>query len=103
MASRTPGTPAALVVSPRGQITLPKAVRARLRLVPGSLLLLWEAAGKIVLTPAAVTPVELYADEEIERLGGADRANRVEGGAPPPLGLEAGRAGLAVVVSLRVA
>jgi AbrB family looped-hinge helix DNA binding protein len=75
MASRTPGTPTTLIVSPRGQITLPKPVRARLRLAPGSVLLLREEDGKIVLDPAAVTPVSLYADEEIERLIGADRVN----------------------------
>ena len=73
MAFRTPGTATTLVVSPRGQITLPKPLRARLRLVPGSVLLLREEAGKIVLDPAAVTPVSLYSDEEIERLVGADR------------------------------
>jgi AbrB family looped-hinge helix DNA binding protein len=75
MTSRTPGTPTTLVVSPRGQITLPKPVRARLRLAPGSVLLLREEAGKIVLDPAAVTPISLYADEEIERLVGADRVS----------------------------
>ena len=73
MASRTPGTPTTLVVSPRGQITLPKPLRARLRLAAGSVLLLREEAGKIVLDPAAVTPVSLYGDEEIERLVAADR------------------------------
>ena len=52
---------------------MPKPVRARLRLAPGSVLLR-EEAGKIVLDPAAV-PVSFYADEEIERLVGADRAN----------------------------
>jgi len=52
---------------------LPKPLRARLRLVPGSVLLLREDAGQIVLHPAAVTPVSLYSDEEIERLVGADR------------------------------
>ena len=75
MASRTLGTTTTLIVSPRGQITLPKPVRARLRLAPGSVLLLREEAGKIVLDPAAVTPVAHYADEEIERLVGADRAS----------------------------
>jgi len=73
MASRAPSTTTTLVVSPRGQITLPKPLRARLRLAPGSVLLLREEAGKIVLDPAAVTPVSLYGDEEIERLVGADR------------------------------
>ena len=75
MASRAPGTPTSLIVSPRGQITLPKRVRARLRLAPGSVLLLREEAGRIVLDPAAVTPISLYADEEIERLVGADRVS----------------------------
>jgi AbrB family looped-hinge helix DNA binding protein len=73
MASRAPGTPTTLIVSPRGQITLPKRVRARLGSPPGSVLLLREEAGRIVLDPAAVTPISLYADEEIERLVGADR------------------------------
>jgi AbrB family looped-hinge helix DNA binding protein len=73
MTSRTPGPTITLIVSPRGQITLPKPVRARLRLAPGSVLLLREEAGKIVLDPAAVTPVSLYGDEEIERLVRADR------------------------------
>ena len=73
MASRTLDTTTTLVVSPRGQVILPKRVRARLRLAPGSVLLLREEAGKIVLDPAAVTPVSLYGDEEIERLVAADR------------------------------
>ena len=73
MASRTPPSLTPLIVSPRGQITLPKPVRARLRLAPGSVLLLREEAGKIVLDPAAVTPVTLYSDEDIERLVKADR------------------------------
>lgn len=66
-----PATP--LTVSPRGQITLPKRVRARLRLAPGSVLLLREEGGRLVLDPAAVTPVQLYSDDEIERLVAADR------------------------------
>ena len=73
MAARSAGTATTMIVSPRGQITLPKPLRARLRLAPGSVLLLREEAGKIVLDPAAVTPVSLYADEDIERLVEADR------------------------------
>lgn len=75
MTPRTQGASTALVVSPRGQITLPKPVRARLRLTPGSVLLLREEAGRLVLDPAAVTPVSLYSDEEIERLVKEDRAS----------------------------
>lgn len=68
----------ALIVSPRGQITLPKPVRARLRLTPGSVLLLHEEGGRLVLDPAAVTPVQHYSDQEIERLLAADRVTARE-------------------------
>lgn len=77
-ATSRPDRAAALVVSPRGQITLPKAVRARLRLTPGSVLLLREEEGRLVLNPAAVTPVTHYSDEEIERLVAADRVSERE-------------------------
>jgi AbrB family looped-hinge helix DNA binding protein len=73
MTPRTSGAPTPLIVSPRGQITLPKPVRDRLRLAAGSVVLLREEAGKIVLDPAAVTPVALYSDEEIAHLVQADR------------------------------
>ncbi len=66
----TTATP--LIVSPRGQVTLPKPVRTRLRLSAGSVLLLREEGGRLVLDPAAVTPVALYSDEEIERLVATD-------------------------------
>ena len=75
MATRASGPTATLIVSPKGQITLPKPVRARLRIAPGSVLLLREEAGRIVLDPAAVTPVALYTDEEVERLVEADRVS----------------------------
>lgn len=73
MASRVTGGQTPVVVSPRGQITLPKSLRARLRLLPGSVLLLHEEGGRLVLDPAAVTPVAHYSDAEIERLVTADR------------------------------
>jgi AbrB family looped-hinge helix DNA binding protein len=68
MSSSTPSRSVPLVISPRGQITLPKGVRTRLRLAPGSVVLLREEDGRLVLDPAAVTPVEHYSDEQIERL-----------------------------------
>ncbi len=73
MTSRASGTATTLIVSGRGQVTLPKAVRTRLRLTAGSVLLMSEAAGKIVLDPAAVTPIALYSDEEVARLVEVDR------------------------------
>jgi AbrB family looped-hinge helix DNA binding protein len=78
MSSRAPGTSTPLTVSPRGQIALPRPVRARLRLAPGSVLLLRGEAGKIVLDPAAVTQISLYADEEIARLVRPDHATARE-------------------------
>ena len=54
-----------VIVSDRGQITLPKALRERLAIKPGSALIVEQDEGRIVLRPAAVTPVEIYTDEEI--------------------------------------
>lgn len=73
MASRQPEQATPLVVSPRGQITLPKPVRARLRLTAGSVLILQEERGRLVLHPAAVTAIEHYSDDDIARLVTADR------------------------------
>jgi AbrB family looped-hinge helix DNA binding protein len=78
MAPRPLPPSTAVVLSPRGQITLPKRVRTRLRLTPGSVLLLREEGGRLVLDPAAVTPVEHYSDETIERLLAADRVTTTE-------------------------
>lgn len=79
-----------VVVSPRGQITLPKRLRSRLRLTTGSVLLAREEQGRLVLDPAAVTPVKLYSNAEIARLVAADRVTSRERAAiRRRLGLEA--------------
>jgi AbrB family looped-hinge helix DNA binding protein len=70
------GTP--LVVSGRGQVTLPSAVRARLRIREGSLLLLYEEEGRLVLNPAAVAPVDTYSDDQIAELVLQDRITPLE-------------------------
>jgi len=54
-----------ILVSERGQITLPQEIRKRLGIKPGTALVAEEEGGKVVLRPAAVTPVEMYSDEEI--------------------------------------
>jgi len=72
----TEGTP--LVVSGRGQVTLPSGTRARLGLREGSLLLLYEEEGRLVLNPAAVTPVDMYSDEQISKLIAEDRLTVAE-------------------------
>lgn len=57
--------PETLVVSDRGQVTLPKRLRDRLAITPGSALIAEERDGALVLRPAAVTPLRVYSDEEI--------------------------------------
>lgn len=52
-------------LSRRGTITLPAAIRRRLGLTEGDVLTVALAGRSIVLTPAAVTPVERYSDERI--------------------------------------
>ena len=57
-----------LVISPRGQITLPKRSRERLGLRGGSVLLMREKKGRLVLAPAVITPIEYYSDQQIDKL-----------------------------------
>ena len=68
-----------LIVSERGQITLPKGMRERLSIEPGTALIAEEKEGQLVLRRATVTPVHIYSDEEIQswmvedRITAADR------------------------------
>lgn len=55
-----------IIVSDRGQITLPQEIRKKLGIKAGTALVAEEEEGKVVLRPAAVTPVEIYSDEEIQ-------------------------------------
>ncbi|PYS35110.1 MAG: AbrB family transcriptional regulator [Acidobacteria bacterium] len=55
-----------LIVSDRGQITLPKKLRDRLAIKPGTALIAEEKDGQLVLRPAMVTAVRIYGDEEIQ-------------------------------------
>ncbi|MGH9323196.1 MAG: AbrB/MazE/SpoVT family DNA-binding domain-containing protein [Vicinamibacteria bacterium] len=56
-----------LLLSERGQITLPADVRKRLGLKGGGVLTLEERRGELVLKPAAVVELEMYSDEDIAR------------------------------------
>ena len=63
-------------LSRRGTITLPAELRRELGLAEGDVLTVQLAGRSIVLTPAVVTPVELYTDEriaEFERSSGLGR------------------------------
>lgn len=76
----TTATP--LIGSPRGQLTLPKAMRACLCLWAGSVVVLREEEGRLLLDPAAATPVAHDSDEEIQRLvASCERNGRLSVGA----------------------
>lgn len=67
-----------VVVSNRGQVTLPADVRKRLGIKPGSVVIVEERGGEIVLRPAAVIEVEHYSDEQIQAWDADDRFKKGE-------------------------
>ena len=67
-----------LIVSERGQITLPKGMRDRLSIQPGTALIAEEKEGQLVLRRAIVTPVHIYSDEEIQSWLSEDRITTAE-------------------------
>jgi antitoxin PrlF len=62
-----------IVVSGRGQITLPAAMRKRLGIKSGGVLVVEDRKGELVLRPAAVVELDTYTDEEIGRWEREDR------------------------------
>ena len=68
-----------LVVSSRGQITLPATLRKRLGIKSGDVMILEEHGNEIVLKPGIVLEVQHYSDEQIaqwdaeDKLSGWDR------------------------------
>ena len=62
-----------LIVSNRGQITLPAVTRKRLGIKGGDVVILEDRGNEIVLKPAVVLEVEIYSDEQIAAWGAADR------------------------------
>jgi antitoxin PrlF len=67
-----------LIVSERGQITLPKNLRDRLAIKPGTALIAEEKDGQLVLRPALVTAVRIYSDAEIQGWLKEDRLTPTE-------------------------
>lgn len=62
-----------LVVSSRGQITLPAVLRKRLGLKTGDVLILEDRGSEIVLKPGIVIETQYYSDEEIAQWDKADK------------------------------
>lgn len=67
-----------VIVSPRGQITLPAQVRKRLGIQPGGVLMLEESEGRVVLQPVATVEYEVYSDEDIARWDAEDAFSPAE-------------------------
>ncbi|MGB7971954.1 MAG: AbrB/MazE/SpoVT family DNA-binding domain-containing protein [Candidatus Deferrimicrobiaceae bacterium] len=63
-----------IVVSDRGQVTLPAAMRRRLGIKAGGVVVVEDRDGELVIRPAAVVELAAYTDEEI---AGWDREDRL--------------------------
>lgn len=62
-----------LVVSNRGQVTLPAAIRKRLGIKGGDVVILEDRGGEIVLKPGVVIELDIYDDEQIAQWDADDR------------------------------
>ena len=62
-----------LIVSNRGQLTLPMNLRKRLGIKDGGAMILEERDNEIVLKPAMVVEVEMYTDAQVAAWDEADR------------------------------
>jgi AbrB family looped-hinge helix DNA binding protein len=54
-----------LIVSGRGQVTLPASIRKKYGIGPGDIVILDDQSGQMVLKPAAVMEVDIYTDEQV--------------------------------------
>jgi len=54
-----------LIVSGRGQITLPAGMRKHLGIAPGSAVIVEERDGELTIKPAAVLSIDTYSDAQI--------------------------------------
>jgi len=69
-----------LIVSSRGQITLPAVLRKRLGLKTGDVLILEDRGSEIVLKPGVVIETQYYSDDEIAEWDKADKLSDRERG-----------------------
>lgn len=67
-----------LIVSNRGQITLPAAIRKRIGIKEGSAVIIEDRGNELVLKPAAVFEVEMYSDRQVAEWKKADRMSQKE-------------------------
>jgi AbrB family looped-hinge helix DNA binding protein len=67
-----------VIVSNRGQITLPMNLRKRLGIKDGGAVILEERDNELVLKPAVVVEVEMYSDAQVAEWDKADRLDDSE-------------------------
>jgi antitoxin PrlF len=67
-----------VLVSSRGQITLPAALRKRLGIKGGDVVILEERENEVVLKPGVVLEVELYSDDQIAQWDAEDKLSDAE-------------------------
>ena len=61
-----------LIVSNRGQITLPATLRKRLGIKGGDVMILEDRGDEIILKPGVVVEIQLYSDEQIAQWDAED-------------------------------
>lgn len=67
-----------LIVSNRGQLTLPASVRKRFGIKNGGAVIMEERDNELILKPAMVLEVEMYTDEQVLAWDEADRLDDTE-------------------------
>ncbi len=67
-----------LIVSNRGQLTLPAILRKRFGIKDGGAIILEERDNELVLKPAMVLEVEMYTDAQVKAWDEADRLDDAE-------------------------
>jgi len=67
-----------VVVSGRGQVTLPAAMRKRLGIKGGGVVVVEDRDGELVIRPAAVVELAAYSDEVIAAWDREDRLSSEE-------------------------
>lgn len=61
-----------VIVSTRGQLTLPAGLRKRFGLLRGGAVILEELNNQLVIKPAAVLEIEMYTDSQISQWDAED-------------------------------
>lgn len=67
-----------LIVSHRGQLTLPANLRKRFGIKNGGAIILEERNNELVLKPAMVLEVEMYTDDQVLEWDESDRLDDAE-------------------------